>query len=442
MAKTQVLPAPGVAPGPRSGKAPSGGATQAPSPRPGNAQWIGARQEQQDAFGFAGFDDRGQARDQAVLAVVADGMGGLSGGRAASQGAVSAFLAAWQARPAQQPVPECLLVAIEAANRAVHQLACATAGEGEVGTTLVAVVITGNQLYWIAAGDSRIYWYRAADGSLTPCNEEHNLALQLWRQAPDAGMSADEIAHYPGHDHLISFLGLAAIPEIDRNVRPLSLQPGDWLLLCSDGVDGTLSRDDLASSLAGDPQWAAEGIIARVQARNRPHQDNATVAILAFAAPTAGVGALASEPPTRRRSVEPPSRPAKKRAKSAMLVGGGLILAGLLGIGGWYALQGPPQQGLSPQGPGDQSSSPGAARISQPLEIPPRAETEVVPKQLEADGLEPEPGAPAPAGVHSPVNGEAAEPVVPVEPPEPLQPEPDDGSPEAQPPAPSAPRVP
>ena len=434
MAKTQVLPASGVAPGPRSGNAPSVGATQAPSPRPGNAQWIGARQEQQDAFGFAGFDERGQARDQAVLAVVADGMGGLSGGRAASQGAVSAFLAAWQARPAQQPVAESLLVAIEAANRAVHQLACTTAGEGEVGTTLVAVVITGNQLYWIAAGDSRIYWYRAEDGSLTPCNEEHNLALQLWRQAPDAGMSADEIAHYPGHDHLISFLGLALIPEIDRNVRPLSLQPGDWLLLCSDGVDGTLSLEDLTASLAGDPQRAAEGIIARVQAQNRPHQDNATVAILAFAEPNAGVGALASEPPTRRRSAAPTSRPAKKRAKTAMLLSGGLILAGLLGIGGWYAVLGPSQQGLSPQGSADKSSSPGAVRISQPLEIPPRAEPEGLPVQPAADGQAPEPGALAPAGVHSPVNGEAAEPAVPVEPPEP-----DDGRPESQTPAPSPP---
>lgn len=440
MSKIQAPAAPGVAPGPRSGNAPSGGATHAPSPRPGNAQWIGARQEQQDAFGFAGFDERGQARDQAVLAVVADGMGGLSGGRAASQGAVSAFLAAWHARPAQQPVPETLLVAIEAANRAVHQLACSTAGEGEVGTTLVAVVIQGNQLYWIAAGDSRIYWYRAADGSLTPCNEEHNLALQLWRQAPDAGMSADEIAHYPGHDHLISFLGLAAIPEIDRNVRPLSLQPGDWLLLCSDGVDGTLTLDELTSSLAGDPQRAAEAIIALVQAQNRPHQDNATVAILALAEPTAGVAASASEPPTRRRTAESPSRPAKRRAKIAMLVSGGLILAGLLGIGGWYTLQGPPQQGLSLQGPFDKFSSPGAARISQPLEIPPRAEPEGLPVQQEADGQALEPTAPAPAPAHVPVNGEVPEPAVPAEPPEPPGPAID--SPVAQPIAPSAPRVP
>jgi protein phosphatase len=434
MTKTQAPAAPVVAPGPRSGNTPSGGAPQAPSPRPGNAQWIGTRQEQQDAFGFAGFDERGQARDQAVLAVVADGMGGLSGGRAASQGAVSAFLAAWNVRPAQQSVPETLLVAIEAANRAVHQLACTTAGEGEVGTTLVAVVITGNQLYWIAAGDSRIYWYRAADGSLTPCNEEHKLALQLWRQAPDSGMSADEIDHYPGHDHLISFLGLAAIPEIDRNLRPLSLQPGDWLLLCSDGVDGTLTLEDLSANLAGDPQRAAEGIIALVQAQNRPHQDNATVAILAFAEPTAGVGAPASEPPTRRRSVEPPSRPAKKMAKTAILLSGGLILAGLLGIGGWYFLQDPSQHG-----PAEKSSAPVAARISQPLEIPPRAEPEGLPVQQAADGQVPEPIATAPASAHVPANGdgEVAKTALPAEPPAP--PEHVIDSPEAQTPAPSPP---
>lgn len=322
----------------------------APGPRPGNAQWIGARQDQQDAFGFAGFDERGQGSRGAVLAVVADGMGGLSGGRTASQGAVSAFLAAWNGRPAQQPLTDSLLTAIEAANRAVHQLACATAGEGQVGTTLVAVAIADDQLYWIAAGDSRIYWYRAADGSLTACNEEHNLALQLWRQAPVTGMTRVEIDRHPERDHLTSFLGLATIPELDRNVRPLTLEPGDRLLLCSDGVDGTLTQDDLKASLVGDPQRAAEDLIALVQARNRPHQDNATVAILALGnLNPAPVGAPVSDPPTRRRPAEPPPRSTKNKAKTAIIASAGLILAGLLGIGGWYLLQGRPPQEASKQ---------------------------------------------------------------------------------------------
>ncbi len=250
-------------------------------PRPGNAQWIGARQEQEDAFGFAGFDARGQAGPDGVLAVVADGMGGLSEGRAASQGAVSGFLAAWAGQPPDLAVTERLLGAITATNQVVHNLARATAGEGEVGTTLVAAAIHQGHLFWISAGDSRIYLYRAADGSLTPCNEEHNLALQLWREAPADGPTPDWIEDHPQRDALISFLGLAEIPEIDRNVRPLALEAGDRLLLCSDGVDGVLSLDELREGLDADPQTAAAGLIARLRGLQRPYQDNATVAILA-----------------------------------------------------------------------------------------------------------------------------------------------------------------
>lgn len=250
-------------------------------PLPGNAQWIGTRLEQEDAFGFAGFDARGQAGSELVLAVVADGMGGLSEGWAASQGAVSGFLAAWAEQPPDLTVTERLLGAIKAANQVVHDLARATAGEGEVGTTLVAAAIHQGHLFWISAGDSRLYLYRAADGSLTPCNEEHNLALQLWRETAPEGPTPDWIADHPQRDALISFLGLAEIPEIDRNRRPLALEAGDRILLCSDGVDGVLSPDELKAGLDADPHTAAEGLITRLQALQRIHQDNATVAILA-----------------------------------------------------------------------------------------------------------------------------------------------------------------
>ncbi len=295
-------------------------------PRPGNAQWIGARQEQEDAFGFAGFDARGQAGPDGVLAVVADGMGGLSEGRAASQGAVSGFLAAWAGQPPDLSVTERLLGGITAANQVVHNLARATAGEGEVGTTLVAAAIHQGHLFWISAGDSRLYLYRAADGSLTPCNEEHNLALQLWQEAPADGPIPDWIEDHPQRHALISFLGLAEIPEIDRNVRPLALEAGDRLLLCSDGVDGVLSPDELKEGLDADPQTAAEGLIARLQGLQRRYQDNATVAILAcegWDAPT-------------RVSPMPPVRDGVRRwpgpwALALML----LMLVIGLGVGWW-----------------------------------------------------------------------------------------------------------
>lgn len=298
--------------------------TPSPGPRPGNAQWLGTRSEQQDSFGFAGFDGQGQAGPDGVLAVVADGMGGLSGGRAASQEAVKTFLAAWAARPAGEPVPDRLLAAIQAANRTVYDLAHGTAGEGGVGTTLVAAAVNDNCLFWIAAGDSRLYLYRAADASLTPCNEEHNLASQLWRQSPGNGQTQESIDSHPERDSLTSFLGLAEIPELDRNIRPLTLQPGDRLLLCSDGVDGVLSADEMQKDMGGDPQVAADGLIARLKALGRKNQDNATVAILACP------GSV--DVPV----VAPADTPKPRRRRWLGTVAGVFVLLGVLGAGGWY----------------------------------------------------------------------------------------------------------
>ena len=333
--------------------------------RPGNAQWIGARQEQEDAFGFAGFDARGQAGPEGVLAVVADGMGGLSEGRAASQGAVTAFLAAWAEQPPDMAVTERLLGAIIAANQAVHHLARATAGEGEVGTTLVAAAIRNGQLFWISAGDSRLYLNRAADGSLTPCNEEHNLALQLWRETAPEGPTPDWIAGHPQRAALISFLGLAEIPEIDRNLRPLTLEAGDRLLLCSDGVDGVLSRDELRQGLAAAPQTAAEELIAQLRALNRHYQDNATVAILACEG--------GEEAPTRVSPVPPAGDPIRRRRwrwprpDPWALVLVLLMLAMGLGLGWRYVLTpGPPALEANDPEPLDQTKLARADSVLDP----------------------------------------------------------------------------
>lgn len=249
--------------------------------QPGNAQWIGTRSEQQDAFGFAGCSAQGANPPSGVLVVLADGMGGLREGRAASQLAVKTMLASYADQPSATPVPEALALALRAANRAVYALAGATAGVGQVGTTLVAAAVRDARLFWIGVGDSRLYLYRAADGSLTPCTEDHILANELWPQVIAGTLDADVLANHPDRDALTSFLGLAEIPLVDASCRPLTLQPGDRLLLCSDGVDGVLSREALKRPLATAPQRAAEALIAALRERALAHQDNATVAVLA-----------------------------------------------------------------------------------------------------------------------------------------------------------------
>src|SRR6516225_11406414 len=104
---------------------------------PGNAQHIGARQQQQDAFGFSDPSDKAFVAHGGFLGVVADGMGGLTQGSEASSTAVRSFLQAYKLKTAKESVAEALTRSLLEANRAVLRVA-ENASLGEVGTTLAA----------------------------------------------------------------------------------------------------------------------------------------------------------------------------------------------------------------------------------------------------------------------------------------------------------------
>jgi serine/threonine protein phosphatase PrpC len=290
---------------------------------PGNAQWIGRRAEQQDAFGFAGFDQAYFLAHGGVLAVLADGMGGMSNGREASRSAVQCMLASYREKRPDESIPGVLMRGLAAANTAVYDLACSSDGEGNVGTTLVAAAVRGEQLFWVAAGDSRLYLYRGADGSLTQCTQDHNYGNELLLQVAAGELSRDEVESHPDREALTSFLGMAEIPKVDCNLQPLPLAPGDRLLLCSDGIYSVLSEAEMKQLLATDAQPAADALIAAVNAKAMQTQDNATAVVLACQAENseaAGGGRRA------KRSMKP---------VSLALVGILLALALALGLSHW-----------------------------------------------------------------------------------------------------------
>ena len=246
---------------------------------PGNAQDIGRRKEQQDDFGFSDIENSNMVLHAGVLALLTDGMGGLSLGREAGQLAKITMLMEYEKKSNEETIPQALERSLVAANEAVLQLAQGEGLEGEIGTTLVAAVIKDYDLYWISVGDSHLYLFR--DGRLHQLNADHNYAQRLAHMVAAGTINKDEAENHVDRKALTSYLGLAHLTEVDQNLKPFPLENGDRVLLCSDGLYGTLTEDEIASSLLKGPQEAAENLVEQVLAKQRHHQDNVTVAILA-----------------------------------------------------------------------------------------------------------------------------------------------------------------
>ena len=245
---------------------------------PGNSQHIGSRSSQQDAFGFSDKDDLAFVVHGGVLAVVADGMGGMANGGEASHSAVRAFLRAYMAKQADEAVLAAMLRALNEANQAVITLA-QQVGEENVGTTLVAAVIHSDALHWVSAGDSRLYLWRS--GQLTQLSEDHTYASDLDRDAANGSISPEEAENHPERRSLTSYLGLTPLELVDYNPEPFQVFAGDRLLLCSDGLYAALEEIEITPLFDREAQQTAEDLVALVLAKDRQNQDNLTVAILA-----------------------------------------------------------------------------------------------------------------------------------------------------------------
>lgn len=254
---------------------------------PANYQHIGARENQEDAFAFSDLGDDEAVRERGILAVVADGMGGLARGEEASSLAVSVFLREYEAGEKGEDIGSSLNRALRIANASVYDLAFTGAAEDDdLGTTLVAVVIYRDELHWISTGDSRIYLFR--DGQLQQLTTDHIYANHLLNDVINGKISLQEAENHPERSHLTSYLGLPDLIEVSQNEEPLLLEPGDRVLLCSDGLYDTLEDSSSAELLKGEGEGIAERIVGEVLKKGNRHQDNVTVIVLSIISSKAG----------------------------------------------------------------------------------------------------------------------------------------------------------
>jgi serine/threonine protein phosphatase PrpC len=208
------------------------------------------------------------------LFVAADGVGGAVGGAIASE-VTAETIAARFPRRGGADTAAALIRAIRAAERAVAERAAVDPGLAEMATTLVVAVIRDNTLLMANVGDSRGYLIRGAEAR--QMTEDHSFVAEEVR----AGRMTAAAAAVSPYRHVIT----RSINGIDQEVEvdifgPVPLEPGDRILLCTDGLTETMEDDEIAGfARQGDAEASAQALVDEANRRGGP--DNVSVLMVA-----------------------------------------------------------------------------------------------------------------------------------------------------------------
>ncbi|MEX0743263.1 MAG: Stp1/IreP family PP2C-type Ser/Thr phosphatase [Actinomycetota bacterium] len=235
------------------------------------------------------------------LYAVADGMGGHRGGEVASNLALQTIQRLFTAQEGT------LTEQVEQANRAVFERSQSDRDVAGMGTTLTAALVQGAQVRLAHVGDSRAYLYR--DGELQLLTEDHTLVHKMLMEGE---ISESEAETHPHRSILTRALGVDGSVQVDEEV--VEMRNGDRLLLCTDGLTGMVSDEQIKAVLAEskDPQEAVDRL---VRAANRAGGiDNITAVVIDFVEDGSGDGtkeAAVPHQPTKQQPVPvlpPPGR--------------------------------------------------------------------------------------------------------------------------------------
>lgn len=206
------------------------------------------------------------------LFLVADGMGGAQAGELASAIAIETIVNGVRgAAPAR--TTDSLVEAIREANRNILARAAEDPDHQGMGTTVVAVLVEPPAAHIASVGDSRLYLCRR--GVLERITSDQTWVNEVGRSL---GLTEEQIHTHPFRNVLTMAVG--ARERIEVHSHELILDPGDLLLLCSDGLHGVVDDDELRQVLAPDrslPEIAAD-LIGRARERGGP--DNITAVLV------------------------------------------------------------------------------------------------------------------------------------------------------------------
>ncbi len=234
------------------------------------AQHIGDRKEQQDRACLLPHPHR----KEMLMAVLADGMGGHTGGALAAEQVLHKAKGNFELYAPAQESPEDLLREIIDESHVVIKLTRFTS-EQDPHSTACVFLLQGNAAHWAHCGDSRIYHFRG--DQLISKSADHSYVAEMVRQGKLDEMGAKI---HPQRNMLLSCLGSGRQPDIAFGKTEV-VQDGDAFLLCSDGLWAYFSEQELGGVLAVyEAREAAEILMQRARERGQPHGDNISLVII------------------------------------------------------------------------------------------------------------------------------------------------------------------
>ena len=242
-------------------------------------QIIGRRDEQEDSYGIC-YGFKSQTSQIPACFILADGMGGHSGGEVASQTAIDSV---------KLVVESCdvfddrtLRDSLSAANLNIAECLKVNADLEGMGTTLVVLIIIGENAFWVSVGDSPLLSLDY-NHELHLLNEDHSMRPVLDELVATSVLKADSPEYQKKVSQLRSALTGDNIKLYDLNEKGFSLADSKYLVLSSDGLD-TLSREEVKSvMLANDkkgPKEIASQLINAIEKKGSTKQDNTTLIVI------------------------------------------------------------------------------------------------------------------------------------------------------------------
>lgn len=232
-----------------------------------------ARENNEDKFEFFEPEETDLLAVKGCFYAVADGMGGHASGQIASDIALKTIIKTYYSDP-NENVEESLRSAIQAANSYIYEAAQIVAERNGMGTTCTAAVLKDDQMYIGQVGDSRLYLIR--DGGLRQISEDHSWVAE---QVKRGALTVEEAEMSPFRNVITRSLGAA--PDVEVDIFKEKIHKGDVLILCSDGLSGYVTDDEILE-LAGawSPSVAAMKLVDR--ANEQGGGDNITVVVVAI----------------------------------------------------------------------------------------------------------------------------------------------------------------